>query len=238
MLQTLECDDGVNVINTPPSSGDNGSEGGNSDGNSGGNTNGSLDGNHDGNTNGNQGGETTGTAVKPKSQMISGTSVFTKSIGTKFKLNAAGKTALAYKSSDNKVAQVDSKGYVTVKGYGKCRITVTAKATARYKSATKVITVNGVLAKPNLKAVAKRGRKIKLTWSKVDGSDGYMVYIKTPGQKKFKLAVTKSRKVKGVTNRGLLKGKKYSYKVRAFKKVSGRMVYSRYSKVVTAKAKK
>jgi fibronectin type 3 domain-containing protein len=78
---------------------------------------------------------------------------------------------------------------------------------------------------------------VKLTWSKVPGADGYKVYIKVPGSKKFRLAVTKSRKVKGVTNRGLLKGKKYSYKIRAFKKVGSRKVYSKYSKVMTVKVK-
>ena len=54
-----------------------------------------------------------------------------------------------------------------------------------------------------------------------------------PEEKKFRKALTKPAKVKGVMHRGLTRGKKYSYKIRAFKKVGKKTVYSKYSKTVT-----
>lgn len=232
MLETLEVDEGVNVINTPPTSNDNGGGSGNTNAadDQGNDTPGGVE-----NTDADK--DPVQTQTVSIAQKISGKAAYTKSIGKQFRLDAKGRTALVYKTSNRKIATVDSRGIVTIKGYGKCRITVTAKASAYYKSATKIITVKGVLAKPKLKAAARRGGMVKLTWSKVEGADGYKVYIKAPGSKKFRLAVTKNKKVKGVTNRGLMKGRKYSYKVRAFKKVGGKTVYSRYTKVVRVKVK-
>ncbi|MBQ9060590.1 MAG: fibronectin type III domain-containing protein [Firmicutes bacterium] len=70
------------------------------------------------------------------------------------------------------------------------------------------------------------------------GTKGYLLYVKIPGDKKYRLAVSKSAKVKSVTHRGLVKGKKYSYKLRSYVKVGKKVVYSKYSKPVTVKVKK
>ncbi len=173
-----------------------------------------------------------------KAQSISCTARFTKPIGKSFYLKAKAKTALKYKSSNRKVATVNTKGLVKITGYGTCKITITASKSGTYKAAKKTITIKGRLAKPVLKGVNVKTKKVKLTWSKVGGATGYKLYIKYPGAKKYALVLTKSARVKGVTHRRLSKKKTYCYKVRAYKKVGEKTVYSRYSNVIKVKIRK
>ena len=93
------------------------------------------------------------------------------------------------------------------------------------------------LGKPVLKVRALRGRKNKLTWKKVLNADGYIVYLKSPGRKKYVKAVTKNATVKSVTHKGLSRGTVYRYKIRAFKTVNGKTYYGPFSKVKKAKAR-
>ena len=173
-----------------------------------------------------------------KGQTINGGNVFTKPIGTRFSLGMKAKSPLSYYSADKRVAKVSSGGIVTIKDYGTCKIIITAKESANYKKATKTVTVKGILGKPLLKAKASKKRSIRLTWSKSEGADGYQLYFKAPGAAKFRLAVTKSKKVKGVKHRNLIKGKKYSYKIRAYKTTKrNKKVFSKYSKAVTVTVK-
>lgn len=93
------------------------------------------------------------------------------------------------------------------------------------------------LKKPSLKVKAKKGKKIKITWGKVANADGYIVYVKYPGTKKYVKATSRNANVKSVTHRGLSKRKVYKYKVRAYKIVGGQIYYSPFSKVKKARAK-
>ena len=52
-------------------------------------------------------------------------------------LRAKAKTCLTYKSSNTKIAAVDSKGKVTIKAAGTVKITISAKQATSYKAATK-----------------------------------------------------------------------------------------------------
>ena len=81
------------------------------------------------------------TAVSKKPQSISANS-FTKNIKSKpFFLNAKAKTKLSYTSSNKKVATVNSKGKVTVKGTGRTVITIRAHYTDTYKTSSKTIII-------------------------------------------------------------------------------------------------
>jgi hypothetical protein len=93
------------------------------------------------------------------------------------------------------------------------------------------------LKKPTLTVKALKGRKIKLTWSKVANADGYIVYIKYPGKSKYVKAVTKNATVKSVTHKGLSRNRVYYYKVRTYKKVNGKCYYGPFSKAKRAKAR-
>lgn len=114
------------------------------------------------------------------------------------------------------------------------------KAAARKAAAASLqaqIAKAKALKKPKLKVKARKGKKIKLTWNKVADADGYIVYIKYPGKKKYVKAVTRNATVKSVTHKGLTKKKVYKYKVRAFKVVNGVYYYSPFSKAKKARVK-
>ncbi len=119
---------------------------------------------------------------------------------------------------------------------GKVKITLTSKADLVYAASTRTMTFKVVPSQPTLK-VRSRSHAAKLTWTKSKGASQYLVYVQYPGKRKFKLALTKSSRVKSVTHKGLASGKRYSYKVRSRKKVNGEWYYSAYSQKVSVKVK-
>ena len=178
--------------------------------------------------------------VNKASQSITCKSGITKSfaVNSYFYLNAKAKTKLTYKSSNSKIATVSSSGKVIMKNPGKVTFTVYAASTGQYKGTTKKVTFTSNLKKPALTAKAYSGRKIKLTWSKVPGANGYKVYIYDKSKKKYICRLNKKSSVKSVTHQGLKAGKTYIYKVRAYRMVNGKTVYSPYSSVRKATARK
>lgn len=93
---------------------------------------------------------------------------------------------------------------------------------------TQVVSVSKVKGKPKLKL--KKG-KVKLTFKKVKGADGYEIRYAT--NKKFKKSKKITVKSPKATLKKLKKGKKYFVKIRAFKRnAASQKVYGAYSKVV------
>ena len=157
-------------------------------------------------------------------------------IGKTIRLKASAKTGITYENLKPKVASVSSDGKVTFKHPGNAVIRVRAAQTDKYFGKSEKIRIRSVLGKPKVKVKNAGGHSARITWSKVAGAQKYLVYVKYPGQKKYKLAVKKSAKVKGILHRNLKKGKKYSYKVRACVKFGLTKYYSPYSKAVTIRA--
>lgn len=99
---------------------------------------------------------------------------------------AVGKTSIvsitgakgtkSYKSSNTAVATVTSAGKVTAKKVGAVTITATSAATANYKAASKTVRIMVVPAATTSLTAANQVTGIKLSWSKVTGANGYMVY--------------------------------------------------------------
>lgn len=91
--------------------------------------------------------------------------------------------------------------------------------------------------KPSLKAIPTAYNKIKLTQNKVSSSSGYTIYRSTSKNGTYKaikdIFASSSRQY---TDSGLSAGKTYYYKVRGYRKISGKKYYSKYSSVVSAKA--
>ncbi len=148
--------------------------------------------------------------------------VFAKKYGDKsFSLQAkAVKGAkITYKSSDKKVADVDKKGKVTIKGTGIATITVKATVSG-YEAKSLKVTVKVSPSKcsaPALKVL--KGRKLKVSWKKDKRATGYQVQYCT--SKAFKkgvktVTVTKNKTVTKTIPR-LAKGKRYYVRVRAYK---------------------
>ena len=70
----------------------------------------------------------------------------------------------------------------------------------------------------SLKVTVKNYNSLKLTWKKVSGAKGYQIYRATSKNGKYKKVKTiKSGKTVSWTNTKLTTGKKYYYKVRAYK---------------------
>lgn len=96
---------------------------------------------------------------------------------------------------------------------------------------------NAVLSKTVKKAKAKAKKKSALvSWKSAGKGFKYEVYRSTNPTKSFKKVKT-TGKLK-VTVKKLKKGKTYYFKVRAFKKIDGKKVYTGYSNMAKVKIKK
>ncbi|MGG1398868.1 S8 family serine peptidase [Bacillus salipaludis] len=85
-----------------------------------------------------------------------------------------------------------------------------------------------------LKASKASSTSIKVSWSKVNGANGYAVYRATSKSGSYSRVKTiTSGSTVSYTNSKLKKGKTYYYKVRAYRVVDGKNVYSAYSSVVS-----
>lgn len=87
-------------------------------------------------------------------------------------------------------------------------------------------------AAPTVKLTAGTN-KASLSWNKVTGATGYIVYMMNAEGKYEKQTVTTKT---SYTQTGLKKGKTYSFRVRAYKKVDGKNIYGNY-KTYTVKVK-
>ena len=121
---------------------------------------------------------------------------------------------------------------------GKATITVTAKETPQYKAATKKIYVYTYLKTPQIKLRRYSKGKIRISWNAVPGAQKYQVYLYDYAKKKYVLRLTKNSNVKSVLHRGLKNGKTYWYKVRAYRIVDGKRVYSSFSAAKKAVARR
>ncbi len=172
-------------------------------------------------------GNGTGNAGKKGNQTVSCAKTYCKAYGNSpFSLKAKvtkGDGKLTYASSDGKVASVNSKGRVTVKGTGVAVITVKAEETADYYASEAKVTVKVSPARQTLKSLkAKKGKKLTVSWKKDKRATGYQIQYST--NKKFKKGVktaplVKNCKTVSKTISKLKAGKKYYVRARSYKKV-------------------
>lgn len=125
------------------------------------------------------------------------------------------------------------------KSLSKANATTTTKATTTAK-ATKKASNKNKPKKTKIKSVKGKKNEFKITWKKVSGVKGYQIKYST--NKYFFESLTKSKNVKkakttSATVKNLRKGKTYFVKVRTYKIVKGKKVYSNWSKVKTVTAK-
>ena len=76
---------------------------------------------------------------------------------------------------------------------------------------------------------------MSLKWDAVKGADGYQVYYSEKENGSYK-KLTGSKKT-SIKNTQLKSGKKYYFKVRAYKKTDNGTVYGEFSKIKPAKIK-
>ena len=168
----------------------------------------------------------------------------TKTYGCKaFSLGAKSKSGgkLTYSVADKKVATVDKKGKVTVKGYGQTKITITSAAKGKYPKAKKTITLTVKPVKTRITSVkSTKSKNMVVKWKKDTKATGYVIQYST--DKKFKkgvktVTITKNKTTSRTIGK-LKSGKNYYVRVCTYKKSNGKQIKGSYSAVKSVKVKK
>ncbi len=143
------------------------------------------------------------------------------------------------------------KKIATVKGAGKTSY-VNKKRTTGKKYYYKVRAYSGKSYSPFSKKVLGRAKplkttvklkageeKVKISWKKVKGAQGYHIYRSVSKKGTYKrIQAVRTGNTTSFTNTELKGGKRYYYKVRAYRNVKGHKVFSSSSEPIAAKAKK
>lgn len=181
-----------------------------------------------------------GKKTEKSGQKITGiSSSYKKAYNSSFTLKPKAKGKITYKSSNTKVATVNSKGKVKIKGTGKVTITITAKETSAYKKQTKKVTIYAVPGKRDIKKLSSGKKKLTVQWKKDNRSDGYQVQYSTDKKfkKNVKSVVIGKKQTTKQTIKKLKTGKKYYVRIRSYKKISGKKYYGTWSSKKTVKVK-
>ena len=117
----------------------------------------------------------------------------------------------------------------------KCSGTTNKKTTSGF---SKVKSAKPVPATPKVSLSSSKKKQMKVSWKKISGATGYEVYRADKKDGKYsKLTTISKAKTVTYTDKKAKSGKTYYYKVRAYKTVNGKKVYSSYSSVVSKKTK-
>lgn len=105
-------------------------------------------------------------------------------------------------------------------------------------SYSSVLTTATKPATPKISKLTTKSKKATVQWKKISGASGYEICMATSQKGKYTKVSTiaKGSTVK-YTKKSLKKNKKYYFKVRAYKTVNGKKVYSSYSSVKMVKVK-
>ncbi|MBE6746964.1 MAG: fibronectin type III domain-containing protein [Ruminococcaceae bacterium] len=112
------------------------------------------------------------------------------------------------------------KGKITVRGVGayEGRTGLEFTVKPRASSITEVKTL--------------KGGKVRLRWKRIAECDGYQVYVKGPGDSKYKLLKTvKGSNKTAYTTDKLKTDGKYRFKIRSYVSDGGKKIFSSYSKI-------
>ncbi|RFU61105.1 InlB B-repeat-containing protein [Peribacillus glennii] len=144
------------------------------------------------------------------------------------KIATASSSTLAYSDrtlSTNKAYFYKIRAYRTVNG------------TKVYSSYSSTVSGIPVLARPfGLKAAKASSTSTKLSWSKVSEASGYEIFRAASSKGTYtKVKTLTSGSAVSYTNTRLTKGRTYYYKVRAYRIVDGKKIYSGFSSVVYRK---
>lgn len=159
--------------------------------------------------------------------------------GEKKNVNALAEGALSYRCSNQKVASVSAGGMVKAKGYGQAVITVYARETSWFRTATKRIKVTVASRGTRIKSAKSRKKgKLTLSWKKSKDATKYQVCCSPnrdflPGTYHGKIF----SKPKTVTITGLKSGKAYYIRIRTYRKVGGNRFYSAWSNIKKVRIK-
>ena len=156
-------------------------------------------------------------------------------------LRATSKTG-TYKSvktitSGSTVSYTDKSLATGTTYYYKVRAYRTVDKKRVYSSYSSIVSAKPVLKTPSVK-LTSGSKKATIKWEKISGASGYEVYRATSKSGKYSKikTITKNSTVSYV-NSSLTKNKTYYYKVRAYRTVNGKKIYSSYSVSKSVKVK-
>jgi lactocepin len=134
------------------------------------------------------------------------------------------------KTYTDKTCTTGKKYYYRIRAY----YNYNGKQYCGYSSA---ISGKAVVATPKIATKAGK-RQITVSWKKVSGANGYVIYRSTKKSSGYKkIAVVKKGSTLKYINKKLKKGKRYYYKVKAYRTVSGKKYYSVASSASQKKVK-
>ena len=108
-------------------------------------------------------------------------------------------------------------------------------ACARIKAHTRTLDSALAVGKPSsLKGTVKAYNEVTLTWETVSGATGYQIYRKA-GSGKYTKVGTVSWDKTSFSDKNVVTGTSYTYRIRAYAMVNGTANYSGYSSAVTVK---
>ena len=140
-----------------------------------------------------------------------------------------GDSTLTYKDT---TCLTGSTYYYRVRAYTPAFNAEASSEYTLFSNASNYKYAKATLAKPTIKSLTAGKRKATVKWSRITGASGYKIYRslkKSSGYTAVK-TITKGSTV-SYTNYYLKKGKRYYYKIRAYRTVSGKKVFSSYSAV-------
>ena len=152
---------------------------------------------------------------------------------------------------NTKVADVSSKTTsYTIKKVGKQKLTAGTAykitVTSLYKKGKKTVTGRQQVLKnaytlpstPKATSVKKgKARCLKVYWKKVSGVRGYEVQMSTSKKSSYKTIKVVNAKISAYTVSKLKKNKGYYFRIRSFKVIGGKKVYSSWSNIVAGKSR-
>lgn len=128
---------------------------------------------------------------------------------------------------------------VTITGTSGSWYRVSVKVNGKKKTGYIKKTYITIIRMPELTATASSKSKIKLKWNKVSGASGYQIQRYQASKKKYVTVKTiKKGSTTSYTNSGLKKNTTYKYRIRSYKTVRGKKIYSYYCSAKSAKTKK
>ncbi len=125
---------------------------------------------------------------------------------------------------------------LTEYGY-KVRPYIVSNRTTYYGGFSSSLRATTKIARPVVSLKAGK-KKMRVSWKRIKGVSGYEIYRSTKKSKGYQKIRTAGRvSITSYTNKKLASKTKYYYRVRAYKVVNGRKIYSSYSSPKSAKAK-
>lgn len=108
--------------------------------------------------------------------------------------------------------------------------------TKNYGGYSYISSARPVLSNPSsFSTYALSGRRAKTSWRSISGASGYEVFRST--SKYGRYSCVASTRSTSYTNKGLVKGRYYYYKIRAYRYVGKSKVYSSYSRIIRVRAR-